>query len=1058
MNKLLFLEIAFSISVLSNAQSNYQDLLDKYNTFVTDEKYDSALVYAKKTNDWVVKYESDTSLRYSVSLFLIGTAFYDLYEKDSTIYYWSLSMESFDKQNRKLSYEYSQLLNNYGNLLVDIGKFEQAESYYWEALSIRTSLFGEEHASCAKTLNNLGYLYMESGNFSASEQAYIKALTIRIALYGEVHPDVSSSLLNLGVLYYHTGDYRKAKQHFEQSLETDKLVFNENHAFVADGYLNLGTIDLLLGDYSKATNDFLKAKAIYSSEYGELHPYVGLCLNNLGLVHLETGDYQDAEQAFVQSLRIKKQVYGTVSKEYANGLVNLAVLLKKIGDYSSAINYYSEATGVYNKIYAEVDENVGACLNGLGTVYFEKGNYLKAQKAFNQALLIFNETIGNDHLDYADVLHNLGETYLKAGECKKAEECFLRSIKITTNRIGEENRQNANNYASLSALNLRIKNYELAEEQIDRAIFIVTKTLDEKNTVVTSYKNAKATICWKTNREAEAYNILSQTFNLKTTEIAENFEWLNNSQKEAYWKKESNYYDQIYQYAHESFVQVPKAATLNYDAALLSKSKLLEAKISKEDYYLEVDELREELSYRKKYLIKLESDGSEDIELLGQLRRESDSLDKRLTLTWPAYAEQKRNLSITWQDVQRALEKEEVAIEFVRFYHEDDSVVYYNALLLRKNDSLPILIKLCTEDQVTEIEPKRGFSEYYKLIWQPIQPYLEGINVVYYSPIGELNNVPFNAIYIPKSQSEAIDLDEMDKNHDYLLDRFVMNQLTSTRYLALGLKTKMKTIEKNSILMVGGVNYDYLPGMEQKKKSKKSKKGKDRGDRSSNKLKELEGTKKEVENIGKSIAKVEWSTTLLESGNATEENVIKHEGKEAKRILHLATHGYAFPEYDFTDTSVVQSSLQYAYRYSQNPMVRSGLILAGGNWAWTGSDTLQKLGAEQNGILTALEVSQLNLRNTQLVVLSACETGLGLVDATEGTFGLKRGFKLAGVEQIIVSLWTVPDKETMELMTAFYQELVSIEDPVQSFHNAQKKMRHKYPNEPHKWAGFVLVR
>ena len=115
-------------------------------------------------------------------------------------------------------------------------------------------------------------------------------------------------------------------------------------------------------------------------------------------------------------------------------------------------------------------------------------------------------------------------------------------------------------------------------------------------------------------------------------------------------------------------------------------------------------------------------------------------------------------------------------------------------------------------------------------------------------------------------------------------------------------------------------------------------------------------------------------------------------------------------------------------------------------------------GAEENGILTALEVSSLNLRKTKLVVLSACETGLGKIEGSEGIFGLKRGFKLAGVEQIIVSLWSVPDKETMELMTLFYEDLTQSLNPVISFEKAQKQMREAHPTRPDLWAGFVLVR
>ena len=298
-----------------------------------------------------------------------------------------------------------------------------------------------------------------------------------------------------------------------------------------------------------------------------------------------------------------------------------------------------------------------------------------------------------------------------------------------------------------------------------------------------------------------------------------------------------------------------------------------------------------------------------------------------------------------------------------------------------------------------------------------------------------------------------------EQNAEYLMDRYTMHQLTSTRYLAMGIKQKAKEPIGNTIAMVGGVNYDYLPGSKTSTKKNKKEKNASRSSASaSGKLNYLEGTKTEAEQINLQVTSSSWQTKLLENNEPIEENITKLEGKEAKGILHLATHGYAFPEYDFKDTSINKNSLRYSYRYSANPMVRSGLILTGGNWAWTGSDTLTKLGAEQNGILTALEVSQLNLKNTKLVVLSACETGLGKIEGSEGTFGLKRGFKLAGVEQMIVSLWSVPDKETMELMTLFYSDLTRTLNPVISFSNAQKEMGNRYPTEPEKWAGFVLVR
>jgi CHAT domain-containing protein len=512
---------------------------------------------------------------------------------------------------------------------------------------------------------------------------------------------------------------------------------------------------------------------------------------------------------------------------------------------------------------------------------------------------------------------------------------------------------------------------------------------------------------------------------------------------------------------------------LNYNAALVTKSKMLESKISSENYYREIDELREELTYRRRLIAKMESEGSEEYNKLKKLNAEADSLDKRLTMSWPEYAQQKKNLSITWDQVQQNLDKEEAAIEFVRFYNEVDSLVYYNALVLRKEDKNPILVKLCKEKDLQSIKPNMGFSAYYQLIWQPLETHLKDIKTIYYAPVGELYNVPFHAIYAPKGNGDKLIAAKTDKrgsiieeeksiteeDAEFLMDKYILHQLTSTRYLAMGIKQKAKEPIANNIAMTGGVNYDYLPGVtEAAKKNKKEKNASRSSASATDKLKYLDGSKKEVEQINQELSKSAWETQLYDNNEAIEENIIKLEGKEAKGILHIATHGYAFPEFDFNDTTINSNSLRYSYRYSTNPMVRSGLILAGGNWAWTGSDTLSKLGLEQNGILTALEVSQLNLKKTKLVVLSACQTGLGKIEGSEGTFGLKRGFKLAGVEQMIVSLWSVPDKETMELMTLFYADLTLTKNPVISFEKAQKEMRMKYPTEPEKWAGFVLVR
>ena len=743
-----------------------------------------------------------------------------------------------------------------------------------------------------------------------------------------------------------------------------------------------------------------------------------------------------------------------------------------LGNKDSSIYYFEKSVELFEKYHPE-SEDYASSLNNLGSLYYKMGYYKAAEPYFKQALEIKKKALGEEHPDYASSLNNLGRLYSDMGDYKAAEPYYKQALAIYKKALGEEHPDYAGTLNNLGILYKTMGDYKAAEPYYKQALEIQKKALGEEHPYYLSKEAGYAYLLTKTFREKQAYELLFKNFSKKSKQIAENFEWLNDNQKEAYWKKESTFYDKLSWFANEAYETVPESVCLNYNAALVTKSKMLEAKISSENYYREVDELREELAYRRRLLAKMESDGTAEKEKIEKLSHEADSLDKRLTQSWPEYAQQKKNLSITWDQVQQNLENGEAAIEFIRFKNEDDSLYYYNALVIRKGDINPTLIKLCKEEDLRAISPKMGFSAYYPLVWQPIEAALKDIVTIYYAPVGELYNIAFSAIYSPKDSGDQLVASKTDKrgvvvatekatteqSAEYLMDRYTMHQLTSTRYLAMGLKQKEKEPVKNNMAMVGGVNYDYLPGSTAApKKNKKDKNASRSSASTSGKLNYLEGTKTEVEQINQQVTAATWQTKLIEKNDATEETITKLEGKEAKGILHIATHGYAFSEFDFKDTSISTNSLRYSYRYSTNPMVRSGLILTGGNWAWTGSDSLTKLGAEQNGILTALEVSQLNLKKTKLVVLSACETGLGKIEESEGTFGLKRGFKLAGVEQIIVSLWSVPDKETMELMTLFYTDLTKTLNPVISFSKAQKEMRNRYPTDPEKWAGFVLVR
>ena len=310
--------------------------------------------------------------------------------------------------------------------------------------------------------------------------------------------------------------------------------------------------------------------------------------------------------------------------------------------------------------------------------------------------------------------------------------------------------------------------------------------------------------------------------------------------------------------------------------------------------------------------------------------------------------------------------------------------------------------------------------------------------------------------------------DSLKSNWSYLMDRYNLHQLTTTRYLADGTLNKNDSLPL-SIKLIGGVNYSDLPlskdsieknettedfalqiNLQNEVIDPKSNRG--------GKISYLKGSEIEVKEIAKTLKNSGWVTIISDGKNAGEYQFKEELNEKSPGIIHIATHGFAFPEKVTKEENGLQMKEASNYKVSEDPMVRCGLMLSGSNVSWSGDSKKMIETTGDDGILTAAEVANLDLSNTKLVVLSACETGLGKIESSEGTFGLKRGFKLAGVDQIIVSLWKVPDNESMELMTLFYSELAKTNDIDSSFNKAQKEMRNRYPYDPEKWAGFVLVR
>ena len=431
------------------------------------------------------------------------------------------------------------------------------------------------------------------------------------------------------------------------------------------------------------------------------------------------------------------------------------------------------------------------------------------------------------------------------------------------------------------------------------------------------------------------------------------------------------------------------------------------------------------------------------------LENKAKELERSLVERSQDFSDYRKGMQITWEDVKKNLNADEAAIEFTDFRKKErdggDAVIYC-ALILRNNSEYPEMVKLCEESQLKELIDPAGMNNaseinslygtrtekeerLYKLLWEPLEKYLAGAGKVYLSPSGLLYKISFPAISNGKDA--------------YLCDAYQIQVKGSTGNLAT--QTLFSKETAPDALVFGGIKYsESNSGTEV--------------------WSYLSGTRDEGDAVNGILEKSQIKVSYLTEDKATETFFKQNAGNY--NILHLATHGFFFDDpnkvrfdekkedIEYGDIAFRGSSRAYgvvSFVNNENPLMRSGLVLAGANDVWVNTEQ----GKTDDGVLTAQEVTQIDMRKNDLVVLSACETGLGDIKGTEGVYGLQRALKMAGVKYIIMSLWEIPDRETVEFMDHFYNNLLGTKDIRTAFYKAQTQMRLKY--DPYFWGAFVLM-
>ncbi|MCK6695297.1 MAG: CHAT domain-containing protein, partial [Thermoanaerobaculia bacterium] len=729
---------------------------------------------------------------------------------------------------------------------------------------------------------------------------------------------------------------------------------------------------------------------------------------------------EKAEPLQLESKTIMEKTMGKEHPSYAQILIDLALLYGETGQYEKAESLYLEAQVIREKTLGKEHPDYAGCLNNLAILYWMMGQYEKAEPYYLESKNIREKTLGKEHPDYAKSLHNLSVLYGSMSHYEKAEPLQLESKVLIEKVYGKSHPEYVKGLDHMAALNWLTSDFDSV-----RSFFLEAEEI-EKSYLVQATR-------FLSERELSAYVLkfagkLDKRFSFAQVHTGISGACYNNT------------------LFHKGFL-------IN---AVSQINKLALTDSASTEYYLRLKSLRRRLSieYAKP---------TAERKNVAELEEKANTLEKELARSVAGFGEALRQ--VNWQEVQAALKPREAAIEFIRFSYytpkPTDSVLYA-ALLLKPGTAAPAFIPLFEEKQLdalltplagqgsggpNELYGGKTGQSLYRLLWASLEPHLKGVKTVYFSPAGLLHRLNLGAIPTGKSK------ETIGKRH-------ALSALGSTRQLVV---TTAAPAANTAAVVFGGIRYDMDSAA-----IATGEPGEFAGHRGlsfsqtdstlrSGTWKYLKYSEREADNIQAQLQQAGFQAGAHKGYAATEE-AFKQLGKDrpSPRILHVSTHGFFFPDPESNLNSEIRNPQlsEPVFKISDHPMIRSGLILAGANHAWS---TGKPLGNREDGILTAYEISQMDLRHTELVVLSACETGLGDIRGNEGVYGLQRAFKIAGVKNLIMSLWQVPDFQTQELMTVFYQKWLSDNMTVhQALKAAQEEMqRRRY--EPFYWAGFVLV-
>ena len=909
-------------------------------------------------------------------------------------------------------------------------------------------ILGPDHAELAPALFRLADFYFQTQQFARAEPVYERVLTIQRRTLEPDDAAIGLTLNDLASVYAATGREALARPLQEQVAAIYEKRHGPESVELALALSNLADSYRTLGLYDRADPCFARALAIREKRFGPEHPRVATVLSNLGVMERDRGDFVRAETLMLRALAMREKALGPEHPEVAQSLNNLGELYRQKGDVDRAEQFTLRSLAIKEKTLGPNHPSVAVTLNNLAVLHLERGRFDEATRVLERSLAIFEKAVGPENPFVSALLNNLANIARKAKRFDDAKALMARALPIEEKAFGKNHPRVANNLTNLGQIQRDAGDLASALSTYEKALAIREASLGMTSPDVAASLATVASLRLATGDLAGAIAFQKRAGDARERDFAYTLSAGSERQKLLYLDRTSSELDGAVSLHTVGARDNVDARRVAFETILRRKGRaldamtdtiaLLRARASAADRNL-LDELVEAravlstTSLRGPARRKVEEYRAD----LEELRKRVDALEEQVAARSVAF--RVRFAPVTLDAVQAAVPADSALVEFASYRAYDaakDALGErrYVAYVLQRTGQ-PAWVDLGAAEPIDRTvaafreaarNPKRT-DALYDLTMGRVVPLVGESGRVLIAPDGALNVVPFAAL--------------VDDEGKYLVERFELVLVTSGRDL---LRIGQESRSPRRAVLVADPEFGSAPaGMPTRSlEHEETMLG-------GAVFAPLPGTADEVARLGKLLPDAEVFTRE----RATEDAV---KGVASPSLLHIATHGFFLRNLEPAPSdsralvhvaasgSLVDDDSAATFA---NPLLRSGLAFARAN---------QYTGAGADGILTALEATGLDLSGTELVVLSACDTGVGDVRNGDGVYGLRRALVLAGAESQVLTLWPVDDLATRDLMVKFYKQMLKGRGRAEALRKVQTKMLEdeKY-SHPYYWAGFI---